>query len=210
MAALCGNLSFMFCRVMVPPLRRLSVPPCCLLSPLLLLTVCPLLNLSVVCLNCPLFGVCYFFDYILSSSFLRICLFILIDQCPVDLQEIGREGRRLQLSTSWFLTFWLYKLLLCDELHRPSFVSCFNVKYILFHCCSPAFQLRRNEDSKIDAKKAWEAEKSIAERTGCWKLPGIKLSLHQKVQAPASRLVYSCWCRQAIRRLLDPPHLCPH
>jgi hypothetical protein len=62
MAALCGNLSFMFCRVMVPPLRRPSVPPCCLLTPLLLLTVCPLLNLSVVCLVCSVFGVSYFFD----------------------------------------------------------------------------------------------------------------------------------------------------
>jgi hypothetical protein len=74
MAALCGNLSFMFCRVMdanssglaqaVPPLRRPSVPPCCLLTPLLLLTVCPLLNLSVVCLVCSVFGVSYFFDQI--------------------------------------------------------------------------------------------------------------------------------------------------
>jgi hypothetical protein len=62
MAALFGNLSSMCCRVMVPPLRRPSVPPCCLLTPLLILTVCLLLNLSVVCLVCSVFGVSYFFD----------------------------------------------------------------------------------------------------------------------------------------------------
>ena len=61
-AALCGNLSFMFCRVMAPPLLCLSVPPCCFLTPLLLLTVCPLLSLSVVCLVCSVFGVSSFFD----------------------------------------------------------------------------------------------------------------------------------------------------
>jgi hypothetical protein len=46
----------------VPPLRRPSVPLCCPLTPLLLLTVCPLLNLSVVCLVCSVFRVSYFFD----------------------------------------------------------------------------------------------------------------------------------------------------
>jgi hypothetical protein len=49
--------------VMVPPLRRLSVPPCSILTAaLLLLPVCPLLSLSVVCFVCCVFGVLYFFD----------------------------------------------------------------------------------------------------------------------------------------------------
>jgi hypothetical protein len=64
------------------------------------------------------------------------------------------------------------------------------------------FSFEGTKIAKIDAKKAQETEKSIAERTSYWN----QAEFPSKGSSSCIQIGWRC---QVIRRLPDPQHLCP-